>query len=646
MFRAKRRALAFICLMLGLSVLLKLSRTPRSMPPAPAQPPSYADVKSTIINRYSGSKPDQELVRRVLDKFAQTAITLEKTDGLRGLKLLDTLDLEAVYLYEKHPREFRRLCELVDDEAAARILLTWREYLALKRADDSDRAIWIAELERLTPSQRLIVQKTPELLPMMMSDPEALMDLVQIFSSSETDQRDTLIALQVASLREGPGSLRKSIDILQKHPKWALESFRRRGPEGLLLVGIFGDVIEQLNQESILDDALVALHVAALDAQEYLEQHSAESLASHLRHLSAAGLLARVADHPNALKLTLEFGRAGESAIRSAGADAAEVVYTDYSDRYMRSRAVDALAEHGIQAAVVLEKYASDAEFRDILRKYGSAVIQPIAQTDMSPEIVAKLRQQTSRTTFESLALGVMSLSGESGQATIRMIHDDGLDRVASLQKTDLSAVEFLPLYDLTHLGNMLRKGYAPTSGEWTWALVDGAFVTADVLSLLAVQPEGVAAAELTRSQIKSVGRAAAREGVENITEVATKAGIQAADATVRHASRWWAVRSVGGLGKVLKEMPQALNRLELGQIEEMLRPLAMRAGVALSRFEPIRFLKNGREVIMRIPPEKGLKYLAIESGQASVGLAAYWKMEEHLAARRGGGEMPHDQVK
>jgi hypothetical protein len=71
-----------------------------------------------------------------------------------------------------------------------------------------------------------------------------------------------------------------------------------------------------------------------------------------------------------------------------------------------------------------------------------------------------------------------------------------------------------------------------------------------------------------------------------------------------------------------------------------------MRAGVALSRFEPIRFLKNGREVIMRIPPEKGLKYLAIESGQASVGLAAYWKMEEHLAARRGGGEMPHDQVK
>jgi len=37
-----------------------------------------------------------------------------------------------------------------------------------------------------------------------------------------------------------------------------------------------------------------------------------------------------------------------------------------------------------------------------------------------------------------------------------------------------------------------------------TWALVDGCFVVADALSLAAVQPEGVVAAEAARSEIKA----------------------------------------------------------------------------------------------------------------------------------------------
>ena len=36
-------------------------------------------------------------------------MAIDRTDGLRGLELLDKLDLEAVFLYEKHPTEFRRL---------------------------------------------------------------------------------------------------------------------------------------------------------------------------------------------------------------------------------------------------------------------------------------------------------------------------------------------------------------------------------------------------------------------------------------------------------------------------------------------------------------------------------------------------------
>ena len=46
-----------------------------------------------------------------------------------------------------------------------------------------------------------------------------------------------------------------------------------------------------------------------------------------------------MADHPNALKLTLEFGERGEAAIKASGADAAEVVYQDYSDKDLREKA-------------------------------------------------------------------------------------------------------------------------------------------------------------------------------------------------------------------------------------------------------------------------------------------------------------------
>ena len=86
-------------------------------------------------------------------------------------------------------------------------------------------------------------------------------------------------------------------------------------------------------------------------------------------------------------------------------------------------------------------------------------------------------------------------MAGENGQATIRTIRDDGLERVAQLDDATLRFYQFLPLYDVIHLGNVMRQGYAPTSGELTWALIDGCFVVADVLSLSALQPEGAAAA-------------------------------------------------------------------------------------------------------------------------------------------------------
>jgi hypothetical protein len=301
-------------------------------------------------------------------------------------------------------------------------------------------------------------------------------------------------------------------------------------------------------------------------------------------------------------------------------------------------------------ALAMLDKYATDPDFRDILRAHGAAVIPPIAQTDAGPETLAYLRSKPKRSFTESLAKSVLFLSGENGQSTIRTIKSDGLDRVAALNSSDLKFYQFLPLYDLLHLGNVLRRGYSPTSGEMAWALVDGCFVVADALSLAAIQPEGVVLAEATRAELKAATRGTAhlagRELIEEASEAATRSmarrgAAEGGEAATEHLARWWTVRLAGGTYQVLRRLPEALTRLSVPAVADLARPLCTKAGLRLSTWGPIRLLKNGQEILLRIPPERGLKYLGVQVAQAGVGIVGFHKMEEHLASRRPQNPQP-----
>jgi hypothetical protein len=202
------------------------------------------------------------------------------------------------------------------------------------------------------------------------------------------------------------------------------------------------------------------------------------------------------------------------------------------------------------------------------------------------------------------------------------------------------------------HLGNVMRRGYAPTSGEMTWALVDGCFVVADVLSLSALQPEGAAAAEVIRSEVKgavresvkSAGRELAEAGGESVGEAIVRqetvkgierAATEGTSTMTERLARWWVVRTAGGVYQVLRRLPEALPRLSLAQITGMAGPMCAKAGLRLTAWRPIRLLKEGAEVVLRIPPERGLKYLTAQMLQAGVGVVGFQKMEEHLKSRR-----------
>ena len=643
-----KRMFAAVALLAALGVLSKLAFKPAEIadarPAGVAAKPGVAvaqvDPDAAILAKYP---KDRELVGRVLKTFRQTARAVEGTDGLRGLALLDKLDLEAVFLYEKCPNDFRTLCDALSDDAAADILLHWREYFGLKRADDTDRGILIAEVGRLAPAARRAAAKYPNALPFLLADPSGMGELVGAWADDPEGLKDALAVLDFISLEPGATDLRSALRTLDAHGPLALEAFRLQGMDGFALVTLYGPVFEALGDALPTEEALILLRVNAAYVDERLRTGTPEALAADLRHVAAggAGLVEAVGGSPEALRLAVEHGDEGERALIQAGPDAADLVYADYADPALRNQAVAGLAEDGRAALAMLAKYRADEDFRAILRQYGAAVIPPVAQADAGPEALATLRAKKGRSLAESASLAVLFLSGENGQATIRTIRKDGLERVRGLNAEGVAFYQFLPLYDLVHLGGVLGRGHTPTSGELTWALVDGCFVVADLLSLAAVQPEGVAAAEAARAEVKAasretvkaLGNELAEGGLGAGTKVVARGGTEAAAGRL---ARWWTVRLAGGTFQVLRRLPEAVGRLGVAELADLGRPLCTKAGLRLSTWGPLRFLAAaGPEVVLRIPPGRGLKYLAAQGVQAGVGVVAFRKMEEHLASRR-----------
>ena len=640
--RLMKRTLAAVTLLFALCALFKLTVKERSLNGPEAHAPEIvatteADPQAAMLERY----PDQgDLIKRVYGEYRQNAIAIDQTDGLRGLTLLDKLGVEAIFLYERHPNDFRRLRDSLSDAAAADLLLHWREYFSLKHGDEVDRRVLIGEVARLTPAQRRLAAKYPNILPLLLTEPEGVLALVDHWTGEPKDLTDALALLGYISLEPGAADLRAALRTLDTHGSLALEAFRVQGLDGFATASLYAPVLQELGRALPLDRSLILLRVNSDYVDELLRTHRPEAVAGHLRHVAAARLVEAVGGSPNALRLVVEHGDLGERALTLAGPDAADVVYEDFSDGALRNQAVAALADHGKMALAMLDKYAADADFREILLQHGGSIIPPIAAVDANPESLALLRSKSNLSWKEWLAKAVLSASGDNGQATIAMIKKDGLDRVRELNSPEVEFYQFLPLYDLVHLGAVMSRGHAPTSGEMTWALIDGCFVVADALSLAALQPEGAAAAEAARAEMKTTAKGAVRvAGGEAVEEAAAVAGRaltkRSAEATSLHLSKWWAVRASGGTYQVLRRIPDALGRLTVPEIANLGRALCAKAGYRLSTFAPVRFFKDGLEIVKAIPPSKGLKYLGVQLTQAGVGIVGFQKMEEHLKSRR-----------
>src|SRR5690242_16624634 len=105
-----KRTFAVVMLLASLGVLLKLARQPidpgrPAAPPIAAQGPaiepaggSPSDADSLLARYRTASPRVREMVSRLSGRFGRNADAIDRTDGERGLVLLDKLDMEALLL--------------------------------------------------------------------------------------------------------------------------------------------------------------------------------------------------------------------------------------------------------------------------------------------------------------------------------------------------------------------------------------------------------------------------------------------------------------------------------------------------------------------------------------------------------------------
>ena len=349
-----KRTFAVVMLLASLGVLIKLASKPigpasvsGTSPAVGAVETNRADravteavAKNDMLARYRTASPRvREMVARLAERFGRNADAIERTDGVRGLLLLEKLDMEALFLYEKYPREFHRLRDLLGVEAAADVLLHWREYFGLKRADETDRGTLIAEVAALTPTQLRVASRYPNALPLILADAQGITALIDRMAGDPAALADALTVLSFISLEQGASDLRSALRTFDHYGPIALEAYRLRGLEGFALVSLYGPVFESVGNAMPLEQTLILARVNADYLDELLLTHQPETVARHLRHVASAGLVEAVGGSPQALRLVVEQGESGERALRQAGPDAAEVVFNDFGEATLRRQA-------------------------------------------------------------------------------------------------------------------------------------------------------------------------------------------------------------------------------------------------------------------------------------------------------------------
>jgi hypothetical protein len=629
-----RRIALVTILVAAMAVALKLAgKLPSHRNLLAPHQPERELVESPVVN-FSPNLPsdgdiarrfpeDRELVERMLDMYGNNARRIAQSEGVAGLRLLGELADAGVCLFEERPEEFRQLCTLLArDRAAGPLLATWGRYLDPHRTDQATTALLAAELSTLVPRARRIAAETPEALPFLLLEPRKVADVLERWGPA------VLEPLAYVELSDDGSSLRRALAVFEQHGELALNATEELGPAGFLLVERYGVLLAELIPELGMRRALAVIASGADDLDELISTHSTRTIAQMLLHLQNRDLLADAAGVRFGLRLAMDFGEAGERALQTVGPRVADLVYARYASDRERHAAVQAIARAGLPAAAALETYAGSVEFRRIIDRDGAAGIEAVAASVTAEENRKFLAAKPDRTWGEAVALTALRLSADSADKQIRVIVRDGLDRAGQLASGEVEYYQLLPLYDLSHLSAVVVKGQKPTRGELVWAGIDTGLIAIDALSLLSLQPEGVAAGEAIRVGAKTAARATIRSTGRAVSEHAA----ESAAARIGRAMTGELAHAVAG-GMERATMSAADQAAHLAGVE-LARGLSNRSGIRLARwYASARF---GAETALHLvqPFRRGGKYVTVNAAQAGIGTLALCKMDEYLAGR------------
>ena len=246
------------------------------------------------------------------------------------------------------------------------------------------------------------------MLPLILADPPAVTQIHRADRQATSKTlADMLAVLCFISLEQGSSDLRSALRTFDQHGPLALEAFRRHGPEGFALVSLYGPILEAVGRRPAARSEL-----DPPPGQRRLHRRAAANAPARDRRRPPAARGGGRLDRSGRAAARMRCGWSsnsadpGERALKKAGPDAADVVFGDFGDPDLApSGGATRSRRTAPMALAILDKYAADPDFREILRTHGAAVIPPIAQADAGPETLAYLGAKTHRSFTESLAL-------------------------------------------------------------------------------------------------------------------------------------------------------------------------------------------------------------------------------------------------
>lgn len=545
-----------------------------------SHPPASGPTPLDVITRELGNlcPEDPTLATRTATQWLYVAQRVGREEGCDGLRALDWFGDDAVYLFESNSTAFRDLRAVMSLEGPLFAATTgpWRKAV-IEWAMSGRLHFFLKYLDGLTPAEREQLRAVPGCLPLLGQQAPTAKSMLARYGA-----RAWHLFMLVDFADAGSDGIERVAHALSLNGESMLDLNERFGLAiALLFVPSPDDVKNQLPSlfrhaiDMLGPEEAAALFVSNHDDLAALvlkEQRPLDELVEAVDILSAQPpqVQALAIDSSHSFRLILEkqgSEHTGLRILRRCGPDAADLLfepggYAGHPDD--REAALIIMSREGWPGLEILRELHGWDPWHKLLRR---KELRESTKDPLLGKIVRKLACSPAR-------------QDEIENLMVKPLHQIESQQYPPSQAEQ--ALEWIPGYLAARALRDVSKGYYLDRSQIGWALFDG-LLTASMIG------------GLTAEAVKTVGRGAVKETMEEVGRQATRelAERELAEQGTKQATRTLLMRLPGAALAYFKALPRRALTADITQIMKTASAAAKGIGIRT-------WGKLDRRIIMR----------------------------------------------